>query len=172
MSDSLQPYGLWPARLLSPWDSPGKNTGVDCCAFSRGSSQTRDRMFPAVAGRFFTSSATWEVISSLYIWSVRYLSFACVANNFSKFVVCLSLNFVSDGGGACIWGLFHMKTFFVCIHDLSPCRKLCCQRPSGCLLMSIFSELLLMLSLLILLWFSHIFYTNCYHLAVHHLYTP
>ena len=30
ISDSLQPYGLWPTRLLCPWDSPGKNTGVDC----------------------------------------------------------------------------------------------------------------------------------------------
>ena len=28
MSDSLQPHGLWPARLLCPWNSPGKNTGV------------------------------------------------------------------------------------------------------------------------------------------------
>ena len=32
MSDSLQPHGLQPARLLCPWDSPGKNTGV-CCHF-------------------------------------------------------------------------------------------------------------------------------------------
>ena len=30
MSDSLQPYGLYPTRLLCPWDSPGKNTGVGC----------------------------------------------------------------------------------------------------------------------------------------------
>ena len=30
MSDSLWPYGLLPARLLCPWDSPGKNTGVGC----------------------------------------------------------------------------------------------------------------------------------------------
>ena len=28
--DSLQPRGLQPARLLCPWDSPGKNTGVGC----------------------------------------------------------------------------------------------------------------------------------------------
>ena len=28
MSDSLQPHGLQPARLLSPRDCPGKNTGV------------------------------------------------------------------------------------------------------------------------------------------------
>ena len=30
MSDSLQPPGLLPIRLLCPWDSPDKNTGVDC----------------------------------------------------------------------------------------------------------------------------------------------
>ena len=28
VSDSLRPYGLYPARLLCPWDSLGKNTGV------------------------------------------------------------------------------------------------------------------------------------------------
>ena len=26
----LQPHGLEPARLLCPWDSPGKKTGVGC----------------------------------------------------------------------------------------------------------------------------------------------
>ena len=30
MSDSLQPCGLKPARLLGPWNFPGKNTGVGC----------------------------------------------------------------------------------------------------------------------------------------------
>ena len=30
MSDSLQPHGLWPTRLLCPWDYPSKNTGVGC----------------------------------------------------------------------------------------------------------------------------------------------
>ena len=29
MPVSLQPHGLQPSRLLYPWDSPGKNTGVD-----------------------------------------------------------------------------------------------------------------------------------------------
>ena len=28
VSNSLQPHGLQPARLLCPWNSPGKNTGV------------------------------------------------------------------------------------------------------------------------------------------------
>ena len=27
VSDSLQPHGPQPTRLLCPWDSPGKNTG-------------------------------------------------------------------------------------------------------------------------------------------------
>ena len=30
MSDSLQPRGLQPTRLLRPWDFPGKSTGVGC----------------------------------------------------------------------------------------------------------------------------------------------
>ena len=30
MSDSVWPHGLQPTRLLHPWDSPGKNTGVGC----------------------------------------------------------------------------------------------------------------------------------------------
>ena len=28
--DCLWPYALQPARLICPWDSPGKNTGVGC----------------------------------------------------------------------------------------------------------------------------------------------
>ena len=29
VSNSLQPHGLYPSRLLCPWDFPEKNTGVD-----------------------------------------------------------------------------------------------------------------------------------------------
>ena len=36
MSYSVQPYGLQPARLLCPWDSPGKNSGVGCHALLQG----------------------------------------------------------------------------------------------------------------------------------------
>ena len=35
VSDSVT-YGLQPARLLCPWNSPGKNTGVDCHALLQG----------------------------------------------------------------------------------------------------------------------------------------
>ena len=30
MTTCLWPHGLYPARLLCPWDFPGKNTGVSC----------------------------------------------------------------------------------------------------------------------------------------------
>ena len=36
VSDSLWLHGLRPARLLCPWDSPGKNTGVGCHALLQG----------------------------------------------------------------------------------------------------------------------------------------
>ena len=36
MSNSLPPYGLQPTRLLCPWDSAGKNTGVDFRSLLQG----------------------------------------------------------------------------------------------------------------------------------------
>ena len=36
VSDSLWSHGLRPTRLLCPWDSPGKNTGVGCRALLQG----------------------------------------------------------------------------------------------------------------------------------------
>ena len=33
---TIWPYGLQPARLLCPWDSLGKNTGVGCHALLQG----------------------------------------------------------------------------------------------------------------------------------------
>ena len=36
MSNCLQPLGPLPARLLCPWDSPDKNTGMGCQAIFQG----------------------------------------------------------------------------------------------------------------------------------------
>ena len=56
VSNSLRPRGLQPARLLCPWESPGKNTGVGCHFLSRGSSQPRNRTrVSCIAGQFFIS---------------------------------------------------------------------------------------------------------------------
>ena len=42
MFDSLQPRGLQPARLLRPWNSPGKNTGVGSHSLLQGLFQTQE----------------------------------------------------------------------------------------------------------------------------------
>ena len=59
MSDSLRPYELEPTRFLCPWDSPGKNTGVDCHALSGWFSQLRD-----LYGTFQNRRAPYMWISS------------------------------------------------------------------------------------------------------------
>ena len=41
--NSLQPCALWPARLLCPWDSPGRNSEVGTMPSSRASPWPRDR---------------------------------------------------------------------------------------------------------------------------------
>ena len=55
---------LQPARLLCPWDSPGKNPGVCCHALPQGIFPTQRLnpclMSPGLAGGFFTASAKWE----------------------------------------------------------------------------------------------------------------
>ena len=70
---SLRPHGLQLTRLLCPWDSPGKKTGVGCHVLLQGIFQVQGLnpcllCLPELAGRFFTTSSTWEahvVYSSL-----------------------------------------------------------------------------------------------------------
>ena len=58
-SDSLWPYGPQPARLLRPWDFPGKNTRVSCHSSSRGSPQPRDHLsYPKTLSRGPTGTGT------------------------------------------------------------------------------------------------------------------
>ena len=91
MSDFLRPHGLWPARLLCPWNSPDKNAGVGChfplqaifptqglnpdlqhCRLIlyhlsyQGSTGIKPMSFmsPALVGGFFITSTTWETHSN------------------------------------------------------------------------------------------------------------
>ena len=62
VSESLQPYGLQPARLLCLWKFQGKNTGVSCHFLLQGIFPTQGSnlcifAFLELAGRFFT---TWD----------------------------------------------------------------------------------------------------------------
>jgi len=52
---TLWSHGLWPARLLCPWDAPGKNLEWIAIPFSKGSSWPRDwTQVSCITGRFFT----------------------------------------------------------------------------------------------------------------------
>ena len=62
---TLRFHGLLPTRLLSPWDSPGKNTGVGCHFLLQGIFQTQGlNLSPfhllALAGGSFTTSTTYR----------------------------------------------------------------------------------------------------------------
>ena len=57
-SDSLWPYGLQPARLFCPWDSPGKNTGEGCHAL--------------LQGIYLTQGSNWHLLGFLH-WQTESL---------------------------------------------------------------------------------------------------
>ena len=67
MSDSLEPSGLQPARLLCPWNLPGKKywSGLPFPPPGDLPGPGIEPASPALAGRFFTTSATWEAPSNL-----------------------------------------------------------------------------------------------------------
>ena len=58
----LQPHGQEPNRLPSPWDFPGKNTGVGCHFLFQGITQPRGRtQVSCITGRFYTTWATGKL---------------------------------------------------------------------------------------------------------------
>ena len=65
------------ARLLCPWDSPGKSTGVGRHALLQGIFPTQglrpSLMSPALAGGFFTTSATLGSDTYIYIHTHSYI---------------------------------------------------------------------------------------------------
>ena len=57
MSDSLQPYGLQPARFLCSWDFPGKNTEEGCPLLLQGIFLTWvEPTSPTLASRLFRAT--------------------------------------------------------------------------------------------------------------------
>ena len=65
----VRPRGLQPTRLLCPWDSPGKNTGVGSIRFSGDLSypgiKSTSPVSPPGAGRFFTNRVIWEALAKV-----------------------------------------------------------------------------------------------------------
>ena len=66
VSDSLQPHGVWPARLLCPWNFFRQEYWSELPFTSPGDlldpgMEPVSPLSPALAGGFFTTSASWEV---------------------------------------------------------------------------------------------------------------
>ena len=72
MSDSLQPHGPWSTRILCPWHSQGKNTGLPCSPpgdLPDPGIKPTSLTSPALAGEFFATSVAWKTpdLSHVYI---------------------------------------------------------------------------------------------------------
>ena len=81
MPDSLRPHALWPTRLLCPWDSPGKNTGVGCHFLLQGifPTQGSNLGLPHCRQTLLVAS-----ISSHLIWCSHYN--ACMLSHVRLFI--------------------------------------------------------------------------------------
>ena len=67
------PMGLQPTRLLCPWESPGKKTGVGCHSLLQGIFPSKDQtQLSCTAGGFLTIWATRETL--LYVTTSHLLN--------------------------------------------------------------------------------------------------
>ena len=76
---SVASSSLQPIRLLSPWNSPGKNTGVGCDAPLQGFSSPRDWIdiscISCIAGGFFTTE--WPGKPMYMYNTLHYMCWGC-----------------------------------------------------------------------------------------------
>ena len=71
MSGSLRTYGLSPTRILCPWGSPGKDTGVGCHFLSR-ESRPRYQTHVSYNALFFILLTAPVVLLYLTVHTVRW----------------------------------------------------------------------------------------------------
>ena len=92
MSNSLWPYALQPARLLCPWDSLGKNTGVACHALLQGIFPTQGSnphlVWSCIAGGFFITepprkplTVTLVILNLIIYKKYYYIVFIAINSN-------------------------------------------------------------------------------------------
>ena len=90
---TLRPYGLQPAKLLCPWGSLGKNTGVGCHALLQGIF-SMSPVSPALSGRFFTT----EPLGKLCFHLKTILKMSAELYSFKSSRKSISLSFPAFGG--------------------------------------------------------------------------
>ena len=90
MSHSVQPHRRQPTRLLCPWDSPGKNTGVGC-HFLLQCTKVKSESEVAQSCLTFSDPRDWSLPGSSVhgIFQARVLEWGAIA--FSDLYLSLSL---------------------------------------------------------------------------------
>ena len=99
ISNSFQPLGLQPNRLLCPWNSPDRSTGVGCHFLFQGSPQSRDRTHVS-----YISCIAWQVLyhqhklgSQLYPYSGMFYSAVNRNENLAHATEWMKLEYISLG---------------------------------------------------------------------------
>ena len=77
---SAQPWGPQPARLLCPWEPPGKNTGVGCRARFQTQAREGTHVFCTgyIAREFFTAEPPGKPIESHSLYQLQYIQIRSV----------------------------------------------------------------------------------------------
>ena len=105
VSDSLQPHGLQPSRLLRPWDFPGKSIGVGCHCLLHNrhewvsilvilfhlSNSPCQKHTPIINDRFAINLDISEAKSSYFVFLQECLSYAAAATAAKSLQSCPTL---------------------------------------------------------------------------------
>jgi len=75
MSDSLQPEGVYPSRLLCPWNSPGKNPGVGSPYLLQGIFPTQGSNLGLLHFRQILYYPSYQGRPLLRLGPIKYLNF-------------------------------------------------------------------------------------------------
>ena len=100
---TLQPRELQSARVLYPWDFPGKNTGVGGHALLQGIFPTQGSN-PHLLGPlhwqagFFTTYTTWESHTWLYIYIYNQCSIKEASTDFFNYICAVNYSESSSHG--------------------------------------------------------------------------
>ena len=84
MSDSSRPHGLQPTRLLRPWDSPGKNTGVGChflLKFMKGKRESDTTLSDPMDCSLLDSSVHGIFQARVLEWGASAVPVPCCSND-------------------------------------------------------------------------------------------
>ena len=131
VSDSLQPHGVEPTRLLCPWDSPGKNIGVDYHALLQGIFPTQ-RWNPCLLHLLHWQA---DFLPQCHLGSPKAFLSSVKASAFVPSWVEFPGTSSRLGMLLCPWGLYGAFETPDCLHQTDKqtpnCSPRCSRKPQG-----------------------------------------